>query len=100
MRKYLILLSLILCKLSFAQNLPIQFRIAGNISNINPSYVQSNKLFQSVRSAPVTSATIISNFISDILVAGDTIWFGTGKGICRTVNNGVSFQNYYNTEPF
>lgn len=48
----------------------------------------------------VSVSNIISNFISDIVVVGDTIWFGTGKGISKTYDRGVTFQNYYGSAPF
>lgn len=90
-----------------SQILPESFIIPNSVyQNLKPS---DNKLlknnFKTVfNSSPVTSPTIISNFITDIIVIsnpnGDTIWFGTGKGISRTTNNGVSFQNYFGTEPF
>ena len=93
--------------MSNAQMLPENFKISNDIYKTfkpNENYKKGNNLIGRFSSSPVSSQTIISNFISDIIVvsnsSGDTIWFGTGKGISRTTNRGVSFQNFYGTEPF
>lgn len=107
MKKVLIIL-ILLSGIVFSQALPEGFKIPEKVysqlkSDYKPNY---NKLFtgQMFTSAPVNSTSIISNFVSDIIVVsnpeGDTIWFGTGKGLSRTVNRGVTFQNYYGTDPF
>ncbi len=49
---------------------------------------------------PIYSATPISNFITDILLNGDTVWFATGSGIMKSVNNLVSFESYAGLSPF
>lgn len=107
MKKLLLILFLASFNLSFAQMLPENFKISNDIYKTlkpNENYKKRNNLIGRFSSSPVSSQTIISNFISDIIVvsndAGDTIWFGTGKGISRTTNRGISFQNYYGTEPF
>lgn len=107
MKKLLLILILASFNLSFAQMLPKDFKISNDVyKNLKPveNYRKGNNLISRFSSAPVSSQTIISNFISDIIVVsndgGDTVWFGTGKGISRTTNRGLSFQNYYGTEPF
>ncbi len=49
---------------------------------------------------PINSKYPISNFITDIIRNGDTVWFATGSGIMRTINYFASFQHYYGLEPF
>lgn len=107
MKKLLLIVILASFNLSFAQMLPKDFKISNDVyKNLKPveNYRKGNNLIGRFSSAPVSSQTIISNFISDIIVVsndgGDTVWFGTGKGISRTTNRGLSFQNYYGTEPF
>jgi hypothetical protein len=102
MRRILIIILLISFKISFAQVLPKEFRI-NQFAKLNTAQNQidnSTKILRNIRFTPIESTVPISNFISDIIVVGDTIWFGTGKGIARTYNNGNSFQNYYGTAPF
>jgi hypothetical protein len=42
----------------------------------------------------------ISNSITDIVIQGDTIWLGTGKGLSRSTDGGRSWKNYLNTPEF
>lgn len=107
MKKLFLILFLAAFNISNAQMLPENFKISNDIYKTfkpNENYKKGNNLIGRFSSSPVLSQTIISNFISDIIVvsnsSGDTIWFGTGKGISRTTNRGVSFQNFYGTAPF
>jgi len=107
MKKLTLILLILICGISSSQILPKEFKIAADvIKSLKPANELSNKFQQNVifTPTPVSSSTIISNFISDIIVVdnplGDTIWFGTGKGLSRTINRGQSFQNYYGTDPF
>ncbi len=59
-----------------------------------------NPFFPSVLVSPVKSATPISNFITDILKSGDTVWFATGNGLMRTTDNFNSFDSYFGIDPF
>lgn len=65
-----------------AQTLPDIFELGGNslrkIQDANPA----------------------GNSIEDIVVVGDTIWLATGNGLSRSIDNGETWKNYYNTEPF
>jgi hypothetical protein len=83
---------------------PKEFKIVPGLNFTPPvNRIQSDKVLKilfNVRSSPVESNVIISNFISDIITVSDTIWYGTGKGISRTLNFGGTFQNYYGTAPF
>jgi hypothetical protein len=107
MKRVLIIL-FIVSGIVFSQSFPKGFKISPKLFNsLKPDYKPGyDKIFsgQIFTPAPVTSNSIISNFISDIIVvnnpAGDTIWFGTGKGLSRTTNRGLTFQNYYGTDPF
>lgn len=106
MRKLIVILILLFAKSALTQIFPSEFKITSNIFNNKQNNINDNipKLLGRFSVAPISSPTIISNFISDIIVIdnpnSDTIWFGTGKGISRTTNYGISFQNYYGTEPF
>lgn len=103
MRKIIIIFCICLfSRYSFSQVLPQHFIFSKgiNISLPNPVKDNVNNFISRMLAVPNSSPTIISNFISDILVKGDTIWFGTGKGISRTADNGITFQNYYDLKPF
>ncbi|NUN09351.1 MAG: hypothetical protein HUU54_09270 [Ignavibacteriaceae bacterium] len=41
-----------------------------------------------------------SNSINDILVAGDTIWLGTSRGLSRSTDNGLTWKNFYGSQVF
>ena len=58
----------------------------------------SDHLFVTV--TPSTSKYPSSNFITDIIIAGDTVWFATGSGIMRTIDNFQNFQHYFGLSPF
>ncbi|MEO8446129.1 MAG: hypothetical protein ABI528_01470 [bacterium] len=64
-----------------------------NFRNNSPSGV-------SVLVTPRISKTPISNFITDILLNGDTVWFATGNGLMRTVDHFNSFQYFTGLDPF
>lgn len=49
---------------------------------------------------PLKSEYPVSNFITDIILNGDTVWFGTGSGIMRTTDDFNTFEYYYGLEPF
>src|SRR5258706_13118691 len=101
-RKQIIAYLILIPVLALSQTLPLGFKFDKNINISKPVHGidKSNRNnFTLVRSSGVESP-ILSNFISDIIVAGDTVWFGTGKGVSRTYDKGVSFYNYYGTDPF
>src|SRR3990172_3663835 len=37
---------------------------------------------------------LASNSITDIVIAGETVWFGTGNGLSKTGNAGLDFLSY------
>ena len=78
----------------------LDFRIK-DYSKIN-NFTQKNSLskYSSIPVFPNTSKYPVSNFITDIFRNGDTVWFATGSGIMRTIDNFKSFQSYYNLFPF
>ena len=47
-----------------------------------------------------SSTTPVSNGITDILVSGTTIWLGTGKGLSRSTDGGLTWTNYYGQAAF
>src|SRR5438067_10985901 len=104
MKKFLIIFFLFAKAIS-AQMAPEGFHIRMNI-NLNKIIISNSQTDNIINHTQLNivavpqSSPIISNFISDIIVQGDTIWFGTGKGISRTTDHGSSFQNYYETDPF
>jgi hypothetical protein len=67
-----------------------------NFKTFSPLYSKS----PNVSVNPNTSKYPISNFITDIFVTGDTVYFGTGSGIMRTIDKFSHFQNYYGLAPF
>ena len=56
--------------------------------------------FSKKLSKSLTDATPLGNGISDIVVIGDTILIGTGKGLSISTDNGDSWENYYQTNNF
>ncbi|MEO8665200.1 MAG: hypothetical protein ABI462_06865 [Ignavibacteria bacterium] len=53
-----------------------------------------------VQVIPNNSPRPSSNFITDIIRSGDTVWFATGRGIMRTIDNFQTFQTYVGLQPF
>lgn len=107
--KRLSIIALILSGTLLSQIAPVDFRIDKSVYSkfkpVQKNYSNKpNNLIGRYSVIPQSSQTIISNFVSDIITIsnpnGDTIWFGTGKGISRTVNRGQSFENFYGTDPF
>ncbi len=57
--------------------------------------LENNRLLKSADSTPR------SNSILDIVIdENNTIWLGTSRGLSRSTDNGESWKNYYNTNPF
>ncbi|MEW6061292.1 MAG: hypothetical protein AB1600_05045, partial [Bacteroidota bacterium] len=54
----------------------------------------------SLRSTTNSQSLPTSNVVTDIVVAGDTVWLGTGKGLSRSTDGGRTWKNYYNTPEF
>jgi photosystem II stability/assembly factor-like uncharacterized protein len=54
----------------------------------------------SVLSQGLISHLIPSNSVSHILVVGDTLWVGTGKGLSRSVDHGQTWENYRQVSEF
>ena len=86
---------------SFSQNAGV---LDGyKLSNIDFTKYKSHRTISdhlSVTVTPSTSKYPSSNFITDIIIAGDTVWFATGSGIMRTIDNFQNFQNYFGLSPF
>ncbi|HRB00752.1 MAG TPA: hypothetical protein PK294_09985 [Ignavibacteria bacterium] len=99
--KTIILILLLFVNISFAQNIhkAEDFELIPFGKDFS-SQLRSNPLFLNQIVVPNNSTTPISNFITDILLNGDTVWFGTGSGLMRTIDNFKSFQNYYGLAPF
>lgn len=47
-----------------------------------------------------SSISPISNSVTDIVISGSTVWLGTGKGLSRSTDRGLTWLNYYNTPEF
>ncbi|MDQ3020702.1 MAG: hypothetical protein M3R36_09040 [Bacteroidota bacterium] len=68
--------------------------------NFNGENRKDNNNFVTVAVTPNVSPNPISNFITDIILNGDTVWFATGSGVMRTVDDFNTFQNYFGVAPF
>ncbi len=66
----------------------------------NNSYLRGIPSAPAVLAVPVKFATPTSNFITDILKSGDTVWFGTGNGLMRSTDHFKTFDGYYGIAPF
>jgi hypothetical protein len=75
-----------------------EFIFSDQSSVYNPKTI--NRILNSIIVTPNESQYPVSNFITDIFVSGDTVWFATGSGLMRTIDNFNSFQNYFGIEPF
>ena len=90
----------------------VAFPLAAQNIKTNPDYHMRDfskaTYFSPLKTMRLTSVTVtptyskypVSNFITDIFRNGDTIWFATGSGIMRTIDNFASFQSYYGLDPF
>lgn len=67
---------------SVAQQLPYDFRISEN------GLKKTN------------DATPVSNTTERILIHDNTIWLGTSHGLSKSTDNGATWINYFETEPF
>lgn len=74
---------------------PVQFK-----SFVNHELKTDNFFAVPVPVVPVRSSVPISNFITDIIHNGDTVWFATGNGIMRTTDHFNSFEYYKGLQPF
>lgn len=98
--RYLFLI-LFAANFSLAQNIysPDSYELSANeIRIFDIKKNRNSSVAETV--VPVYSATPISNFITDILLNGDTIWFATGSGIMKSVDNLSSFLSYAGLSPF
>jgi len=48
----------------------------------------------------VGSSKPMSNSILDIITIGDTVWLGTSRGVSVSFDRGLSWTNFYETDPF
>jgi photosystem II stability/assembly factor-like uncharacterized protein len=48
----------------------------------------------------ISSGTPVSSTITDIMIIGDTVWLGSGRGLSVSFDRGENWKNFYNTEPF
>lgn len=102
--KYIFLI-LIFSTISSAQYIhkPEDFNLGKNsFRNVNTKINNKKDNISSVTvtAIPNNSPYPISNFITDILLNGDTVWFATGSGLMRTIDDFKSFQNYFGIAPF
>ncbi len=66
------------------------------ILNVYPQIMPKNYSFESGWSSNLPRA----NSVNDIIVKNDSIWFGTGRGLSFTNNNGESWTHYSGTATF
>ncbi|MEZ4691098.1 MAG: hypothetical protein R3A12_13425 [Ignavibacteria bacterium] len=76
------------------------FKKLNNFTGNTNNYRNGQNSVSSTTVTPVNVSTVISNFITDIVLNGDTVWFATGNGIMRTVNHFNSFQSFEGIAPF
>lgn len=97
----IIFLILIFSNICFGQvlNKPDNYKLS-NVTLDKKQIQSDNILFNSIVVTPNISQTPISNFITDIILNGDTVWFATGNGLMRTIDNFASFQSFTGLQPF
>lgn len=47
-----------------------------------------------------TSNAPLSNSVTDIVISGNTVWLGTGKGLSRSTDGGQTWTNYFGRPEF
>lgn len=50
--------------------------------------------------AASNAAVPASNSVTDIVITGDTVWLGTGKGLSRSTDGGTTWKNYFGSAEF
>lgn len=83
--KKIILILLIIALKAYSQNVPETYFLEKEI-----------KLNKTLSTSPVQ----LGNSITDIVVAGDTVILGTGKGLSISYDRGESWINFYNHPDF
>src|SRR5208283_2740268 len=67
---------------------------------VNAQVLHQNSFrLESTKASPI-SVTPLSNSVTDIVVSGTTIWLGTGKGLSRSTDGGLTWTNYYGQAAF
>ncbi|RMF68850.1 MAG: hypothetical protein D6743_02810 [Calditrichaeota bacterium] len=64
-----------------------------SVAGVKPVQAQVLRTTSFQLTAQPTSG-LASNSVTDVLVHGNTIWFGTGKGLSRTRDDGLSFESF------
>lgn len=83
LKKYIVFVYVLFYSSAFAQlSTPLSFETKLNSSSQN--------LF----------SRTISNSVTDIVVNGNTIWLGTGRGLHKSTDGGRTWTYYYNTPAF
>jgi photosystem II stability/assembly factor-like uncharacterized protein len=82
MKKTLIILFAFVSLNILGQNLPKSFEL------------------DNAKLAKTSDETPSSNTVERIVVNGNTVWFGTSRGLSKTTDGGNSFTNFYNNEAF
>jgi hypothetical protein len=67
--------------------------------SLNAQILHKNS-FRLDESASVTSDRPLSNSVTDIVVSGDTLWVGTGKGLSLSTDRGTTWKNFYEDSTF
>ncbi len=83
--KLTLILFLIISQIATAQIRPEKFALKGN---------KFSKVKSTITRAP------LSNSISEIEIAGDTVWIGTSKGLSFTTDGGDTWTNFYGDDVF
>lgn len=100
MSRYIIIFSLFLINIASGQYIyqPETYKLSPqNFKSFTNEKFQIDRVYSVI---PNKSKYPISNFITDILVSGDTVWFGTGSGMMRSTDRFKSFEIYYGIHPF
>jgi len=84
MKKIILIILLIITKI-YSQNLPESYLL------------DQEKILRKINS---TSPVQLGNSITDIVIAGDTVILGTGKGLSISYDRGESWINFYNHPDF
>ncbi|MCX7983298.1 MAG: hypothetical protein N3A63_00090 [Bacteroidetes bacterium] len=72
----------------------------GMIAVVNLSLGQVPIEFRQAQTMSTLQTTLLSNVINDIVVAGDTIWLATEKGVSYSPRGALSWTNLANTYTF
>lgn len=101
-KKYILIITVFTFIATSLQAQTTSFPDAFKVKNYNnyAVYHKDAKRDARILVTPINNPYPASNFITDIILNGDTVWFGTGSGVMRTRDNFNTFDSYFGIDLF